>query len=219
MHDSLSASIACAGARYYHNQADVQPGHFKDFRPALRVVPCRNASIPLVSYETVRPWAVAIKEQVLSRAMPPWGAAKGFGDLSPDGALSQEEILIISAWVVGGAPEGDPATLPKNEIAMPSAALGSFAAAVQVSTKPLWSSRFGSQACGRKATWLPPASRRNCRMAASNRWSGSIATMPARSARSGSVRRFYCPRDGDRVNRTSSIFCSKRPVIAKSRER
>ena len=94
-----------------------------------------NASIPLVSYQTVRPWAVAIKEQVLSRAMPPWGAVKGFGDLSPDAALSQEEILIISAWVVGGAPEGDPATLPKKNIAVLSAPLGSFAPAVQVSTK------------------------------------------------------------------------------------
>jgi len=104
---------------------------------ARRCVSCHagNASIPLVSYETVRPWAVAIKEQVLSRAMPPWGAAKGFGDLSPDGALSQEEILIISAWVVGGAPEGDPATMPKNEIAMPPAALGSLEEAVQVSNE------------------------------------------------------------------------------------
>jgi hypothetical protein len=104
---------------------------------ARRCVSCHaaNASIPLVSYETVRPWAVAIKEQVLSRAMPPWGAVKGFGDLSPDAALSQEEILIISAWVVGGAPEGDPATLPKNEIATPPAASGSLAAAVQVSNE------------------------------------------------------------------------------------
>jgi hypothetical protein len=36
---------------------------------------------------------------------------KGFGDLLPDHALTQEEILIISAWVVGGAPKGDPALL------------------------------------------------------------------------------------------------------------
>jgi hypothetical protein len=104
---------------------------------ARRCVSCHaaNASIPLVSYQTARPWAVAIKEQVLSRAMPPWGAVKGFGDLSPDAALSQEEILIISAWVVGGAPEGDPATLPKNNIAVPPAPLGSFVPALQVSTK------------------------------------------------------------------------------------
>ena len=46
--------------------------------------------------------------------MPPWGAVKGFGDLWPDRGLSEEDILIIAAWVVGGAPEGDPKLLPKN---------------------------------------------------------------------------------------------------------
>src|SRR5882724_2174909 len=71
-----------------------------------------NASIPLTSYDEVRPWAVAIKEQVLTRAMPPWGAVKGFGDLSPDDALTQDEMLIIAAWAVGGAPRGSPALLP-----------------------------------------------------------------------------------------------------------
>lgn len=101
-----------------------------------------TSSIPLVSYATARPWAVAIKEQVLSRAMPPWGAVKGFGDLSPDNALSQEEILIIAAWVVGGAPEGDPATLPKPQAAAPAKSAPAFLPAVQISqettlSKPL----------------------------------------------------------------------------------
>ncbi len=73
-----------------------------------------GASIPFTSYQQVRPWAVDIKEQVLSRQMPPWGAVKGFGNLWPDSALSQEEIMIIAAWVVGGAPEGDPRLLPKE---------------------------------------------------------------------------------------------------------
>lgn len=83
---------------------------------ARRCVACHGdtSSIPLTSYEQVRPWAVDIKEQVLSRAMPPWGAVKGFGDLAPDHALTQEEIMIIAGWVVGGAPEGDRAMLPKE---------------------------------------------------------------------------------------------------------
>ena len=71
-----------------------------------------GASIPLASYQQVRPWAVDIKEQVLNRQMPPWGAVKGFGDLAPDKGLTEEELLIIAAWVVGGAPEGNPALLP-----------------------------------------------------------------------------------------------------------
>lgn len=84
---------------------------------ARRCVECHTASssVPLTSYEEVRPWAVDIKEQVLSRAMPPWGAVKGFGNLSPDHALTQEEIVILSAWVVGGAPNGDSALLPKAQ--------------------------------------------------------------------------------------------------------
>ena len=82
---------------------------------ARRCVACHSegSSIPLVSYEEARPWAVDIKEQVLSRAMPPWGAVKGFGHLNPDEGLTEEEIMIIAAWVVGGAPKGDVALLPK----------------------------------------------------------------------------------------------------------
>ncbi|MBV8068744.1 MAG: cytochrome c [Acidobacteriaceae bacterium] len=80
-----------------------------------RCLTCHGAgsSIPLTSYQEVRPWAVDIKDQVLSRAMPPWGAVKGFGDLKPDDGLSQEEIMIIAAWVIGGAPQGNPALFPK----------------------------------------------------------------------------------------------------------
>lgn len=73
-----------------------------------------GAKISLNSYQSVRPWAVDIKEQVLSRSMPPWGAVKGFGNLDSDEGLTQEEILIIASWVVGGAPQGDPSVLPKE---------------------------------------------------------------------------------------------------------
>jgi hypothetical protein len=79
-----------------------------------------SSDIPLATYEQARPWAVAIKEQVLSRAMPPWGAVKGFGNFKPDHALTQEEILIIAAWVIGGAPQGDPAWLPKQAHGKPA---------------------------------------------------------------------------------------------------
>jgi hypothetical protein len=84
---------------------------------ARRCLACHGerSSIPLTSYQRVRPWAVDIKEQVLARSMPPWGAVKGFGDLSPDNGLTQEEIFIIGAWVVGGAPQGDAALLPRDQ--------------------------------------------------------------------------------------------------------
>ena len=95
-----------------------------------------GSTMPLTTYAEARPWAVAIKEQVLSRAMPPWGAVKGFGNLSPDNAMTQEEIMIIAGWVVGGAPEGNPAALPKpSSIAHSSATSPLFSDALVVQTR------------------------------------------------------------------------------------
>jgi hypothetical protein len=66
----------------------------------------------LMTYEVARPWAKAIKEEVLERRMPPWQAVKGFGEFKSDRGLTQEELEVISDWVEGGAPEGDPKFLP-----------------------------------------------------------------------------------------------------------
>ena len=106
----FSWCAALAGLAHAHDIITTNLSYARDIAPifANRCIACHAAgsAIPLTSYAEVRPWAVGIKEQVLSRAMPPWGAIKGFGDFSPDGALTEEEIMIIAAWVVGGAPEG-----------------------------------------------------------------------------------------------------------------
>ena len=68
----------------------------------------------LLNYEAVRPWAKAIRDEVLSRRMPPWGAVQGVGDFSGDPSLSQPEIDMLVGWVEGGAPQGDPAVLPTH---------------------------------------------------------------------------------------------------------
>jgi hypothetical protein len=70
--------------------------------------------MPLTTYSEARPWAKAIKEEVLQRRMPPWGAVKGFGDFRDDASLTQDEITRIAEWVEGGAPEGDPVYLPST---------------------------------------------------------------------------------------------------------
>ncbi len=70
------------------------------------------SAFSLMTYEEARPWAKAIKEEVLSRRMPPWQAVKGFGEFQDDRGLTQEDLETISAWVEGGAPEGDPKFLP-----------------------------------------------------------------------------------------------------------
>ncbi len=71
-----------------------------------------SSSFSLMTYEEARPWAEAIKQQVIARRMPPWNAVKGFGEFKNDRGLTQEEIGIIANWVTGGAPEGNPAYMP-----------------------------------------------------------------------------------------------------------
>jgi mono/diheme cytochrome c family protein len=75
---------------------------------------CHNEKGPafsMMSYAEARPWAVAIKEEILNRRMPPWGAVKGFGEFRNDQGLTQEQIELITSWVEGGVPEGN-AKLP-----------------------------------------------------------------------------------------------------------
>jgi hypothetical protein len=82
-----------------------------------RCVSCHReggSSFALTTFEEARPWAKAIKEEVLERRMPPFAAVKGFGDIRDDQALTQDEIHLISDWVEGGSPEGDPALLAKK---------------------------------------------------------------------------------------------------------
>jgi hypothetical protein len=69
-------------------------------------------AMSLLTYAEARPWAKAIRDEVLNRRMPPWGAVKGFGTFRNDASLTQEEISRIAQWVEGGAPEGDPVYLP-----------------------------------------------------------------------------------------------------------
>jgi hypothetical protein len=68
--------------------------------------------MPLLTYEQARPWAKAIKSQVLIRAMPPWFADPKHGRFINDRALKQTEIDTIGAWADGGATEGDPDHAP-----------------------------------------------------------------------------------------------------------
>jgi hypothetical protein len=74
-----------------------------------RCIKCHSPDGPgpmsLVNYEDARPWARAMKEEVLTRRMPKWHAVRGYGDFSNDPSLSAFEIALIVAWADGGAPE------------------------------------------------------------------------------------------------------------------
>ena len=73
------------------------------------------APMSLTSYQEVRPWSKAIREQVIERAMPPWYADPHTSTLkfSNDRRLTQAEIETIVAWVDAGALKGDDADLPE----------------------------------------------------------------------------------------------------------
>jgi len=75
-----------------------------------RCVRCHNpdgpAPMSLTTYEESRRWAKAIKEETMTRRMPKWHAARGYGDFRNDPSLSPFEIALIAAWADGGAPRG-----------------------------------------------------------------------------------------------------------------
>lgn len=81
-----------------------------------RCVTCHReggkAPMAFLTYDEVRPWATAIKEEVLERRMPPWGAVKGFGEFRDDASLTSDELSRIADWAEGGAPKGDDIYLP-----------------------------------------------------------------------------------------------------------
>ena len=70
----------------------------------------------LATYEEARPWAKAIKEEMLEKRMPPWHAIKGYGEFLGAPALTQREIDMIVNWVEGGAPKGDDKDLPTEPL-------------------------------------------------------------------------------------------------------
>jgi hypothetical protein len=92
----------------------------KDIAPILQRS-CQNCHrvgqigpMPLLTYEDARPWARAIKQQVVQRNMPPWYIDKAVGvrKFKNDPSLGEEDIALISKWVDAGAPMGNPADMP-----------------------------------------------------------------------------------------------------------
>jgi hypothetical protein len=99
--------------------AAAPPTFSKDVAPILykSCVECHRPSaiapMSLITYDDARPWARAVKQKVVAREMPPWGADPHVGTFANDPSLTDEQIATIAAWVDGGAPEGNRADLPK----------------------------------------------------------------------------------------------------------
>jgi hypothetical protein len=81
--------------------------------------PGGKGPMSLVRYEDARPYAAAMREEVLARRMPKWHAARGYGAFANDPSLSAFDISLIVAWADGGALFGD--ATPKTTASTPAA--------------------------------------------------------------------------------------------------
>jgi hypothetical protein len=102
-----TASPGSAGPTYTR---DVAPVLFKNCTTCHR--PGEAAPMSLLTYAETRPWARAIRDNVVNATMPPWHADVPHGRFVNDRRLTDQEKDIISKWVGAGAPEGDPKDLP-----------------------------------------------------------------------------------------------------------
>ena len=104
------ANDAKSAAKNLTFNKDIAPIFFKSCAECHR--PGEAAPMSLLSYQDARPWAKSIREKVASKDMPPWHADPRAGHWANDRRLSQAEIDTITAWVDGGAQEGNAKDLP-----------------------------------------------------------------------------------------------------------
>lgn len=121
---ALPASLVLAGGLWAHQYIETALSWNEQISRIIykRCYSCHReggiAPMSFATYREVRPWAKAIKHEVLNRRMPPWGPVKGYGAFRHDASLTQEEIAMLSSWAEGGAPAGSPifaADLPADE--------------------------------------------------------------------------------------------------------
>ena len=83
------------------------PTFTKDVAPIL-VKHCANCHDSLLSYGAARSAAQVIKQQVQTRAMPPWPADPAHSlKFRNDARLSERDIATLVAWVDAGTPKGN----------------------------------------------------------------------------------------------------------------
>lgn len=96
------------------------PTFSKDVAPILyrHCISCHRdgeigGKLSLLTYESARAKATAIRDKVQARLMPPWPAnSEGSLKFRNDARLSAAEIATLVDWVKAGAPRGDDADLP-----------------------------------------------------------------------------------------------------------
>jgi hypothetical protein len=116
----LLVTLIAVGAFVTTNNNAAEVTFTKDVAPIIfnKCTVCHRpgeaSPMPFTSYQEVRPWSKAIREEVVTRTMPPWFADPHTSTLkfSNERRLTQTEINTIVAWVEAGAPRGDDKDLP-----------------------------------------------------------------------------------------------------------
>jgi len=108
----LIAAIVGLGSRPSAHNRISQVTWTTDVEPIMKVrcLGCHATGgfgpMSLETYQDARTWAKAIREEVLERRMPPWPAARGFGEFINDRSLTPLEIELLTAWADGATPIG-----------------------------------------------------------------------------------------------------------------
>jgi hypothetical protein len=76
--------------------------------------PAGIAPMSLMTYESARPWAKAIKTAVIHKQMPPWFAESHDVEFRNAPKMTQANRNTLAAWVDSGAHEGNAADLPPS---------------------------------------------------------------------------------------------------------
>src|SRR5580704_18612677 len=67
--------------------------------------PGEAAPFSMLTYESTRPWAKAMKAAVVSGKMPPWFADPKYGHFANNPTLSVKDVDALVTWADNGAPE------------------------------------------------------------------------------------------------------------------
>jgi hypothetical protein len=102
--------------------ASAKPTFTKDIAPILQEKcqechrPGQMAPMSLMTYDEVRPWAKAIRENVAAGKMPPYFADKASLPMKHDMSLTPEQKETLLAWLDTGTPRGNPKDMPEPRV-------------------------------------------------------------------------------------------------------
>lgn len=89
------------------------PSYAKEVAPILQAkcVTCHSpgniAPFAMTSYQKVKGWTQMMREEILSKRMPPWHADPHFGVFTNDRSITPAETQTLLQWIDSGAPRGE----------------------------------------------------------------------------------------------------------------